>query len=101
MTICWAALCTLHFAAGLTLKELEDVCSLNEEVLNEQYEKDNVVPQVRRVPQKTWRSLTDELTAYLSVGRIERYKETRRMCVCVSECECVHVSLSLSRLEGC
>lgn len=82
MTICWAALCTLHFAAGLTLKELEDVCSLNEEVLNEQYEKDNVVPQVRRVPQKTWRSLTDELTAYLSVCHLKRQRDTAHVCVC-------------------
>lgn len=53
---------------GLTMQELEDVCSLNDDVLNEQYERDNVVPQIRRVPQKTWSSLSDALTAHLSVG---------------------------------
>ncbi|EGD76422.1 hypothetical protein PTSG_07541 [Salpingoeca rosetta] len=51
---------------GLTLDELEDLCSLNEEVLNEQYERQNLVPQIRRIPQTAWTALRDDLMAHIS-----------------------------------
>eukprot|EP00043_Microstomoeca_roanoka_P012948 m.126092 g.126092 ORF g.126092 m.126092 type:complete len:913 (+) comp15634_c0_seq1:948-3686(+) len=60
----FACCCIVAARDGMTMQELEDVCSLNEAVLNEQYERDSAIPAIRRIPQQSWTSFSRDLSAY-------------------------------------
>eukprot|EP01147_Barroeca_monosierra_P005283 gene5283-8848_t len=61
------SLCCIAAARdGIAMSELEDVVSLNDNVLNPLFEKAGSIPSIRRIPKEIWLAFVEELQPHLS-----------------------------------